>query len=122
MKIKPPSRRQVAFQFVLDELVPIRPAIKQMFGFTYVYLDEKLLLALRDSTNRPATNGVWLFTYSAYLESLRREFSTIPRHSFWRSGKNAWVVLASKHEDFEENAFKACELILSGDRRLGRTR
>lgn len=34
-----PSKRQSPFQFVLDELFPIRPAIKQMFGFTYVYLE-----------------------------------------------------------------------------------
>jgi hypothetical protein len=38
----------------------------------------------------------------------------------WRSGKNGWVVLASRLEDFEEHAFKLCELIVRGDRRIGR--
>ena len=38
----------------------------------------------------------------------------------WRSGKNAWVILASKLEGFEEHAFKACYLILNGDPRIGR--
>jgi hypothetical protein len=38
----------------------------------------------------------------------------------WRSGKKAWVVLASRLEDFEEYAFTACELVLKGDQRIGR--
>jgi hypothetical protein len=29
-------------------------------------------------------------------------------------------VLAAKNENFEEYAYKACELVLRGDRRLGR--
>lgn len=46
------GRRQSPFQFVLDELLPIRPTVKQMFGFTYVYLDGKLLLSIRDKEDR----------------------------------------------------------------------
>ncbi len=114
------ARRPFPFQFVIDELWPIRPITKRMFGFTYVYLGDKLLLALRDNTKRPQTNGVWVFTQAADLESLRREFPTLPRHCFWKSGKNGWVVLASKLEDFEESAFKVCEMILRGDQRIGR--
>jgi hypothetical protein len=93
-----------------------------MFGFTYVYLDERLLLSLRESSRQPRYNGVWLFTEAAHIESLRREFPTLPRRSFWKSAKsgNGWVILAATTEDFEEHAFRACELILQGDRRVGR--
>ncbi|MEK6284796.1 MAG: hypothetical protein AABO57_03565 [Acidobacteriota bacterium] len=113
-------KRQSPFQFVLDELLPIRPAVKQMFGFTYVYLDQKLLLSVRDSAKQPRFNGVWLYTLAEHIESLRKEFPQLPRRSFWRSGKNAWVILAATLEDFEEYALRACELILKGDQRVGR--
>jgi hypothetical protein len=108
------------FPFVLEELAPIRPEIKRAFGFTYVYLDELLLCALRDSAKRPGANGVWLFTTTDHVSSLGSEFRDLPRRYLWRSGENAWVVLASRLELFEEYAFKACELMLTGDRRIGR--
>jgi hypothetical protein len=112
-------RESLPFQFVLDELLSIRPVVKQMFGFVYVYLDEKLLLALREQRKQPNTNGIWLFTYAEHLQSLRREFS-LPRNYFWKSKDKGWVILPSRLENFEEYAFKACELILQGDRRIGR--
>ena len=120
MKAGVGARRQSPFQFVLDELDPIRPIVKQMFGFTHVYLDGKLLLSTRNSVKQPRFNGVWLYTHAEHIESLRNEFPLLPRRSFWRSGKNGWVILASTLEDFEEYAFKACELILRADQRIGR--
>jgi hypothetical protein len=120
MKNTTSLKRQVPFPFVLEELIPLRPTIKRMFGFTYVYLDEKLLFSLRDSVKQPGTNGIWIYTTDEHLESLAREFPLLPRRQLWRSGKNCWVVLASRLEDFEEYAFKACELALKGDQRVGR--
>jgi hypothetical protein len=116
------AKRQTPYQFILDELLPLRPAIRRMFGFTHVYLDEKLLLSLRESVKQPQYNGVWLYTQAEHIESLRREFPQLPRRCFWRSGKSGsgWVILASGLEDFEEYAFRACELILRGDQRVGR--
>ena len=63
---------------------------------------------------------MWLYTTVEHLESLGREFPELPRRYLWRSGKNAWVILASRLADFEEYAYMACELILRGDRRVGR--
>jgi hypothetical protein len=116
----PTVRRRDPFPFVLEELDLIRPIIKRMFGFTSVYLDDKLLCSLRDSVKQPGSNGMWLYTTTEDLESLAREFPQLPKRQLWRSGKNAWVILASRLEDFEEYAFKACELILKGDQRIGR--
>ena len=115
-----PIRAKDPFPFVLEELEPIRPTIKRMFGFTYVYFDEKLLCALRDSVKQPGSNGVWLFTTAEHIDSLGREFPDLSRRYHWRSGKNAWIILASRLEHFEEYAFKACELILNHDPRIGR--
>jgi hypothetical protein len=122
MKTSVLAKRQAPFQFVLDELFPIRPTVRQMFGFTYVYLDEKLLVSLRESAKQPQFNGVWLYTQAEHIESLQREFPQLPRRCFWKSGKSGagWVILASGLEDFEEYVFRACELILLGDQRIGR--
>ena len=114
------SRPNIPFPFVVDELFSLRPTIKQAFGFTYVYLDDKLLCGLRNSQKQPGSNGLWLFTTTDHLDSLGREFPDLSRRYLWRSGKNAWVILPSKIGEFEEYAFKACELMLKGDKRVGR--
>src|SRR5687768_17400938 len=116
----PAVKRQFPFPFVLEELEPLRPTVKRMFGFTHVYLDDRLLCSLRDSVKQKGTNGMWLYTSTEHVESLAREFPNLSKRQLWRSGKNAWIVLASRLEGFEEYAFCACELILKGDRRIGR--
>jgi len=120
MKNTPSIKRQLPFPFVLDELGSLRPTVKRMFGFTYIYLDHKLLFSLRDSVKQTGTNGIWIYTTSEHVDSLAKEFPNLPRRQLWRSGKNCWVVLASRLEGFEEYAFKACELVLKGDQRVGR--
>jgi len=112
--------KQTPFQFILDELTPIRPNITRAFGFTYIYLDDLLLCCLRASEKAPNTNGMWLFTTTEHVDSLGSEFQDLPRRYLWRSKPNAWVVLPSRLENFEEHAFKACELIVNGDHRIGR--
>jgi len=122
MKAGASAKRRSPYQFVLDELLPVRPAVRQSFGSTYVYLDERLLLSLRDSAKQPQYNGVWLYTEAEHIDGLRGEFPSLPRRCFWRSKKSGsgWVILAAGLEDFEECAYRACELILRGDRRVGR--
>lgn len=122
MNSKLSSKRRDPFPFVLEELSVIRPTIKHWFGFTNVYLDEKLLCSLRDSAKQPNSNGMWLYTSTEDVDSLAREFPELPKRQLWRSrsGNKAWIVLATRLEGFEEYAFKACELILRGDRRIGR--
>ena len=112
--------KKIAYPFVLEELEPIRPRVKRAFGFTYVYHDEKLLCGLRDAVKLPSCNGLWLFTTTEHVDSLGREFPELPRRYLWRSGNKAWVILASRLEFFEEYAFKACELMLNRDGRVGR--
>lgn len=63
---------------------------------------------------------MWLYTTAEHIESLGREFPQLSRRYLWRSGRNAWVILASRLEGFEEYVFKACDLILRGDPRIGR--
>jgi len=115
-----PSNTRRPFPFVLAELEPLRPIVKSVFGFTHVYLADRLLCSLRDHPKQKGTNGLWLYTTTEHIESLAREFPDLSRRQLWRSGKNAWIVLASRLENFEEYAFRACELILNGDKRIGK--
>ena len=114
------KRSQLPFSFIIDELESLRPTLKSAFGFTHIYLEDKLLCSLRDSATQPGTNGMWLYTTTEHADSLAGEFPDLPRRQIWRSGKKAWIVLASRLADFEEHAFRACELILLGDQRIGR--
>jgi hypothetical protein len=113
-------RRSLPFPFIIDELEPLRPTVRSVFGFTHVYLEDKLLFSLRDAATRPGSNGMWLYTTTEHADALAREFPELPRRQIWRSGKKAWIILASRLPDFEEQAFRACELILRGDQRIGR--
>ena len=118
--MEPAAKKPFWFSFVLDELAGLRLTTKHAFGFTYLYLDDQLLCGLRDSAKQPNSNGMWLFTTLEHAESLALEFPELSRRYLWRSGKNAWVVLPSRLGMFEEYAFRACELILNGDKRIGR--
>ncbi|MDQ5845652.1 MAG: hypothetical protein M3539_10215 [Acidobacteriota bacterium] len=120
MKNAPPVKKAIPFPFIVDELASLRPTIKKVFGFTHVYLGEKLLFSLRDNPKQTGTNGMWLYTVAENIDSLAKEFPDLPRRQLWRSGKNCWIVLAARFECFEEYALKACELILNGDQRIGR--
>ena len=92
----PTVKRQVPFPFVLEELAPLRPTIKRMFGFTHIYLDDKLLCSLRDSVKHRGTNGLWLYTATEHVESLAREFPNLSTRQLWvPKKKNAWFGLAS---------------------------
>ena len=121
-KPNPSLRRREPFPFVLEELWPIRPTIKHMFGMTSVYLDDKLLCSLRDSIKQPGSNGMWLYTTTEDVESLAKEFPGLSKRQLWRSrsSNKAWIILVSRLENFEEYALKACELMLQGDQRIGR--
>jgi hypothetical protein len=115
-----PRKSETPFPFILAELEALRLTSKKVFGFTHVYLDDRLLFSLRDADNQRGTNGMWLYTTTDQVESLAAEFSELSRRQIWRSGKNAWIILASRLPNFEEHALRACELILWNDQRIGR--
>jgi len=97
----------------------MRPTVKQMFGFTYVFVGDRLMLLFRNRTNQSEFNGVWLATTEEHFESLQKEFLVSPA---WLVGfaKKQWLLIPINAGELEEYSLKACELILKGDIRLGR--
>lgn len=115
---KPRSRLPHAF--VLDALDPLAPITKPMFGCLAVYVNEKIVLILRDRADHLADNGVWLATSAEHHASLRDEFPHMRSLQLFGTPVTHWQVLPADASDFEESVMHACELVLSRDPRIGR--
>jgi len=113
-------RKAVPFAFVLDALGSLAPRTRPMFGCLAVYVGSRIVLILRDKPGQDADNGVWLATTREHHESLRREFPGMRSIGSLGEGVTGWQVLPADAADFEEAALHACDLVLAGDRRIGK--
>ena len=93
---------------------------RHMFGCLAVYVEDKIVMALRDKQKNAGDNGVWLATTSEHHASLRREFPNMRSIRLLGKKVTGWQVLPVDAPDFEEAALRACELVLSGDHRIGK--
>lgn len=91
-----------------------------MFGCHAVYVDDKIVLILRNRESFPQDNGVWLATTEEHHESLRGEFPHMRSIALFESPVTGWQVLPESSADFESAVQRACELILRGDPRIGK--
>jgi len=115
------KREKVApHQFVLDAISSLSPATRPMFGCLAVYVEDKIVLILRDKPNSKGDNGVWLATTAEHHESLRCEFPWMRSIGLLGKKVTGWQVLSADAPDFEESAIRACKLILEGDPRIGK--
>jgi hypothetical protein len=119
LRVQP--RRALPYEFVLEGLAGTRYITRPMFGCLAVYIKEKIVLVLRDKPAAFSSNGVWLATTKDHHESLRNEFPNMRSIPALGSGLTGWQMLPSDAPDFEESALRACELILAGDPRIGKT-
>jgi hypothetical protein len=115
------KRAKVAPQeFVLDALASLTPVTRPMFGCLAVYVEEKIVLMLRDRADSPQDNGVWLATTAEHHASLRREFPQMRSIRLFGRKVTHWQVLPADGSDFEPAALRACGLIRAGDPRIGK--
>lgn len=112
--------KAVPHEFVLDEIARLAPVTRPMFGCLAVYVDDKIVLILRDKQKSRADNGVWLATTTEHHESLRREFPRMRSIRVFGKEPTQWQVLPADDPDFEEAAIRACRLILARDPRIGK--
>lgn len=113
-------RKAPPFEFVLDALSALAPRTHPMFGCLAIYVQEKIVLILRDKPPSPADNGVWLATTVEHHQSLRREFPHMRSIKVLGKKVTGWQVLPADAPDFEESALRACELVLARDPRIGK--
>jgi hypothetical protein len=91
-----------------------------MFGCLAVYVEDKIVLILRDKRAAPADNGVWLATTAEHHESLRREFPQMRSIRVLGGKPTQWQLLPADDPDFETAALRACKLIRARDPRIGK--
>jgi hypothetical protein len=122
MKIK--ARKPIPHAFVLEALEPLDVTTRPMFGCLAVYSGEQILVALRDKPDPEhlQDNGVWLATSAEHHASLKRELPSMREVRLLAGGAPTnWQNLPSESASFEEEALRACELMLKGDPRIGKT-
>ena len=114
------ARKPLPFEFVLDALTPLSPTTRPMFGCVAIYIGPQIVLILREKPGATVDNGVWLATTVEHHESLRREFPNMRSIGVLGKGVTGWQILPADSPDFEEAALHACDLVIAGDRRIGK--
>jgi len=116
------QRKPVPHEFVLDALAPLSPRTRTMFGCLAIYVEDKIVLILRnkDKPGQTADNGVWFATTEEHHQSLRRDFPSMRSIQVFGKQVTGWQVLPADAENFEEAALRACEFVLAGDPRIGK--
>jgi hypothetical protein len=114
------QRKKVPYEFVLDALAELFPWTRPMFGCLAVYVQDKIVLVLREKPGPSPDNGVWLATTVEHHDSLRREFPNMRSIEVLGKKVTGWQVLPADAPDFEESAMRACELVLARDPRIGK--
>lgn len=113
-------RKAVPYEFVLDAIDALSPRTNPLFGCLAVYVEEKIVLILRDKPGPSPDNGVWLATTVEHHESLRREFPNMRSIEVLGKKITGWQVLPADAPDFETAALHACDLVLARDPRIGK--
>jgi hypothetical protein len=113
-------RQELPYEFVLEALSRLSPRTRPMFGCTAVYVEDKIVLILRDKPTHTEDNGVWLATTAAHHASLRPDFPNMRSVQLLGGKITGWQILPADSLDFEEMALRACELIIARDPRIGK--
>ena len=113
-------RKVIPHEFVLEAIAALSPWTRPMFGCLAVYVEDRIVLILRDKRDQIADNGVWLATTEEHHESLRREFPNMRSIQVLGKKLTGWQVLPAAASDFEGASLHACELILGRDPRIGK--
>src|ERR1039458_2262387 len=71
------QRKRVPHEFVLSAVSALSPRTRSMFGCLAIYVEEKIVLILRDKNGEDADSGVWLATTEEHHERLRRGVSPL---------------------------------------------
>jgi hypothetical protein len=114
------AKKPIPFDFVIEQLEPLAPMTRPMFGCTAVYVGEKIVFILRLKSDESEDNGVWVATTPEHHESLRQDLPSLRSIGVLGPGITGWQILPLSEPDFEEAVSRACELVLNGDPRIGK--
>lgn len=117
------AAKKIPFRFVVDYLATVDVEIKPMFGMFALYVNEKIMLILRERKNNSKKNGVWIATKPEHHKSLKADLPSMDSISDFSSSKkkeSEWQILPSSADDFEASVIKVCSMIVKRDPRIGR--
>jgi hypothetical protein len=116
------TKKNIPFDFVLDYLIPLDVTVKQLFGLWAIYVNEKIMLIIRQQVDYPDSNGVWIATNQEHHKSLKIELPSLRSITIFSDGilETEWQVIPVDADDFEASVRKVCELIKHNDHRIGR--
>jgi hypothetical protein len=114
--------KKIPFGFILDYLAPLEISIRPMFGCHAIYANGKILLIVRKKNDHADANGIWIATGKEHHESLKTILPSMRSVYILSNGKNetGWQMIHEDSDNFEESATKLCEMILKGDKRIGK--
>jgi hypothetical protein len=112
-------KKPIPFPFVLEALEGIDYTIRPMFGCHAIYIEEKLVLILRNQQEHQRDNGVWIASQLDHHASLKSNFPSMRSIELLGKGPTKWQNLPADADDFEESALKACHFIRKRDPRIG---
>jgi hypothetical protein len=91
-----------------------------MLGCYALMIDKKILMMLRDREQQPEFNGVFVATTPEYYEGLQQELHKSRMEFDLDGADHTWIFISEDLDDFEAKVKKACEMIKSGDERIGK--
>lgn len=109
--------KNIPFPFIFDYLLSLDIKIKPMFGMWSIYLDDKIMLILRQRDKNPQSNSIWVATHKEFHRSLKKDIPVLTSIS---SEEKEWILISEENKTFETSARKVCDLILNKDIRIGR--
>ena len=120
LKHKQKAPRKVPHSFVLALLDEANPYTRPMFGCISVYIEDKIVLILREKSDYIRDNGIWVATTIEHHASLKREFPSLRSIELFGGNTTGWQNLPVDAPDFEDAATRLCEVILHRDPRVGK--
>ena len=113
--------RPIPYLFILEELAPLHPYTKPMFGFIGVYVDTRIVFILKQHEEKfPEDNGLWIATTGEHHASLKKELPSMRSLAQFGPGPTGWQTIPEGALSFEEEALRAVAMVKKGDPRIGK--
>jgi hypothetical protein len=112
--------KSLPFPFVLEELAPLDPVTRPMFGALGVYVGERIVMILRDKGPSDADSGVWLAFEPEHEAAVVSALPRLCPIELFRTKVAGWKKLSSRSAEFESDVGVVCRLLLEGDERVGK--
>lgn len=93
--------KKLPFPFVLEELAPLDPVTRPMFGALGVYVGERIVMILRDKGPDDADSGVWLAFDPEHEAAVISALPRLGPIELFRTKVAGWKKLSSRSAEFD---------------------